>query len=85
MEQTSSTVLFNCYKNELLQNQCLPFSFPKVVHQLTEKCKQMHSELDEYATSQKEHTQLQENHTALLTGSQVLRSDGSIQNPESYF
>ncbi|CAB1319555.1 unnamed protein product [Coregonus sp. 'balchen'] len=58
--------LFNKMTRKSLSNQ-------KVVHQLTEKCKQMQAELEEYAKAQEEHQQLQKDHVALLTEIHSLR------------
>ncbi|CDQ64616.1 unnamed protein product [Oncorhynchus mykiss] len=64
--------LFNKMTRKSLSNQ-------KVIHQLTEKCKQMQAELEEYARAQEEHQQLQKDHVVLLAEMHALRSDVSIQ------
>ncbi|XP_064834112.1 cilia- and flagella-associated protein 157-like [Oncorhynchus masou masou] len=58
--------LFNKMTRKSLSNQ-------KVIHQLTEKCKQMQAELEEYARAQEEHQQLQKDHVVLLAEMHALR------------
>lgn len=74
-----------CLKPDLIADRLpcssslLLFSFHQVIHQLTEKCKQMQAELEEYARAQEEHQQLQKDHVVLLAEMHALRSDVSIQ------
>lgn len=75
-----------CLKPDLIADRLpcssslLLFSFHQVIHQLTEKCKQMQAELEEYARAQEEHQQQQKYHVVLLAEMHALRSDVSIQN-----
>ncbi|XP_051971546.1 cilia- and flagella-associated protein 157-like isoform X1 [Xyrauchen texanus] len=50
----------------------------KVVHQLTEKCKQMHSELDKCAKLQLEHQKLQDSYSTVCMELEALRQNHAI-------
>ncbi len=49
--------------------------FLKVVHQLTEKCKQMQSEVKKSAKLKVEHKELLDRHSAICTELDALRLD----------
>ncbi|KAJ8006072.1 hypothetical protein DPEC_G00124460 [Dallia pectoralis] len=58
--------LFNKMTRKSISNE-------KVIHQLTEKCKQMQADLEEHTGAQEKHLQLQKDHVSLLAEMHALR------------